>query len=884
MSERVVLIDGSALIFRAFYALPQSFRTSSGLPTNATYGFALMFRKILEGRTPRFGAVVFDAPGPTFRDTTYPDYKANRPRMPSDLKPQLDWITKLVEAFGFPVLKVPGVEADDVIGTLTRQALEAGHEVRIVAPDKDFCQLIGPDVRMVDTMRDITYDPELVRKKWGVPPEQFVDLLALVGDKIDNIPGVPGIGQKGAAKLLELHGSLEGILANLEQIKGRARTALEEHAELARISKRLATIELHVPLDRGVEDLVLPEVDMSKVNALYRELEFFSLLSAEELGGEVTEDQGDFSAITSLDALRAFVAGIAEPVAVFPLFEPLNAARGRLVGLAIGFANARARYIAIHGQPGALGQPALDLLAPFLADPSRPKITHDLRDGWAVLHRHGIDLQGVIGDTRLGSFLLDPTGNIPHRLQQVIRQVLHRPLVPLKNLTGGGKSQKKLSDLSVEELTGWSGHVAAAIAEAWPVLEAQLDEANLLDHLHEVDLPLARVLGRMQIRGIVADGPALKALGEEFGARKEAIEAQIYETAGHTFNIGSTKQLSVVLFEELGLPVLKKTKTGYSTAADVLERLAPNHEIVRLILRWRALAKLINTYTRVLREAIWPQTGRIHATFQQTTGASGRIISTDPDLQRTPIRTEDGARLRHVFLAQPGWVMIDADWSQIELRLLAHITGDPGLTEAFVKGEDVHRRTASRIFEVAEDEVTPEQRNIGKTVNFATIYGQGATALGQQLGLKRSEAKRIIERYFATYAGVRSWIDETVAKAHETGFVTTLGGRRRLVPELSVGNRTQQAYGERIAANTPIQGSAADLCKAAMIAIDKEIRERGLQTRMLVQIHDELLFEAPPDELEDAVELIRRHMEQAWDLTVPLVVDVGWGKSWGEAH
>lgn len=891
--ERVILVDGSALVFRAFFAIPSTFATSGGVPTNATYGFALMFRKIFAGKKPAFGAVIFDAPGRTFRDEKYPKYKAQRPSMPNELRQQIPWIRRLVETQRFPMLEVPGFEADDVIGTLTRLATEAGHEVHVVSSDKDFAQLVSDTVRMVDTMKDVSYDPELVRKKWGVRPERFRDLLALTGDKIDNVPGVPGIGPKTAIQLLDQFGDLEGILAHAHELKGKTKERLIEHADDARLSLDLVTIDTHVPLSVGLDDLRVPDPDPTAVDALYRELEFFSLLSGDDAKAQVAD--ADLGALEADDVDAYFLA--LDAAALVPLFsagassdasdadaeegssvsgEP-SPVHGALVGVAfapLADGGESARYV----PAGRLN----DAAKRWLADPDKRKITHDLRDTLTILERHGLSLEGVVGDTRLASFLIDPTRDIPHRLDQLVRRHLQRTLVGEDSVRGKGSAKIPLAEVSLEKLAPYAAHLAAAVAELWPVLEHLVEQEGQRRYLDEIELPLSRVLARMQRVGIGADGAVLEALGREFEARRDEVEKDVHQLAGRTFNLGSAKQLGEVLFDELKLPVLKRTKTGYSTAADVLERLAPKHAIVAQILRWRALAKLVNTYTRVLREAI-ADDGRIHCRIQQTVGASGRLITTDPDLQRTPIRTDDGKRIREAFVPREGWVLISADWSQIELRILAHVTQDTLLLEAFREGIDVHRRTASQIYGVAAKDVTPTQRNVGKTVNFATIYGQGATALAQSLDLPRKEAKLLIDRYFEAYAGVRRWLDATVAEAHAKGYVETLMNRRRYVPELSSRDPTERSYGERIATNTPIQGSAADLCKLAMLDVAKAFVDEGVRAEMLLQIHDELLFECPPEEVERVEAIVRRCMENALALDVPLVVDVGHGASWADA-
>jgi DNA polymerase-1 len=882
--SRVILIDGTSLIYRAYFAIPGNLTTSSGLHTNAIYGFALMFGKILAGKLPELGAMIFDAPGKTFREEEYPEYKAQRSSMPPELKEQLASIDHLVAEHDFPILRVAGVEADDVIGTLTDQAVAAGHEVRIISGDKDFAQLIGPDVRMVDTLRDVVFDVELVKKRWGVAPEIFIDHLAMLGDTADNIPGVPGIGQKGSALLLERFGSLDGVYENIEELKGKQKANLIEFRDQAYMSRRLATIDRNVPLDIGLDDLKLSEPNTEKINQVYREFEFYSLLSDDEQPQSTEPDTQAITICEDVSTFEKFIADQSESaLAVTPAFEQQSHLTGALVGAAVATEEETA-YLPLGDSDGSLGKSGLQALKSYLEDESQNKVVHNLRDTWCLFSRHGIDLQGVIGDLQSASFLVDPAKLLPHRLDQIVKEFLHRTVEPLKRLVGSGKSEKKLTELKLHDVAAWTCQMATATAEAWPKVQDRLDQEGQAKLLAELAMPMSLLLAEMQLSGIRVDGTDLEKSGEEFGERKAEVEQSIYEQAGSKFNIGSTKQLAKVLFEDLGLPVIKKTKTGYSTAAEVLERLASKHDIAKLILRQRALAKLINTYTSVLREAVSPETGRVHCTFQQTTGVSGRLITTDPDLQRTPIRSEDGKRIRQAFLPKESWTLISADWSQIELRVLAHFSKDPRLVAAFRDEIDLHRVTAARLFDVAESDVTSEQRNIGKTVNFATIYGQGATALGQQLGLTRNEAKEMIDRYFNLYAGVRSWLDETVATAHESGFVSTILGRKRYIPELSSNNFADRAYGERIAANTPIQGSAADICKLAMLEINRRFKAAGFKAKMILQIHDELLFEAPAKEVADVTEVVRQCMEQPYELDVPLKVDIGTGTSWAEAH
>ncbi|MCC6625080.1 MAG: DNA polymerase I [Deltaproteobacteria bacterium] len=882
--ERVVLVDGSNLVYRAFFALPNSLMTSAGMHTNAIYGFALMFRKIFAGKTPAMGAVTFDVGGSTQRDKLFPEYKATREAMPNDLAAQLPHVHALIEAHGFPILRVAGVEADDVIGTLTRQALDAGHEVHIITSDKDFAQLVNDRVRLVDTLRDVTFDAEVAKKKWGVRPEQMIDYLALCGDSIDNIPGVPGIGDKSATELLDKYGSLDGIYAELDKgeassIKGRQRKALTEGRASAYLSKQLATIDQHVALDKSLDDLRIVPPEQSALNDLYRRLEFYSLLSEADRDALATSgaetDYGDLDAAWLEGLWRATEAA---PAAVVPVFDEEPPAITPVIGLAIARAPGEARWV-------ATGDALFPEVVRWLEDGTRQKVAHDLKELWRGLRRlqPPVTIAGAGFDTRLASFLIDPTKIIPHRLDQATKEYLQRTVRPAKSIIGAGQKLVRFSQVARRDLADWACHLADAVVEMTPALRERIAKEGYDEQLYRHDLPLSYVLGQMELDGILVDRASLDALGVEFRQTLAGYEAEIFRHAGHEFNIGSTKQLGDVLFEELELPVIKKTKTGYSTDAEVLEALAPKHEIAKVLVEHRKLAKLINTYTDVLTRSVYPPTGRIHATFQQTTGATGRLISTDPDLQRTPIHTPEGKRIREAFIAPPGRTLVVADWSQIELRLLAHVTGDERLVESYTLGLDVHRRTAGQIFGVPIEQVTSAQRGVGKTINFATIYGQGPSALAQMLGIASKEAKAYIEAYFKYYAGVRRWLDATTKEALERGWVETMRGRRRMIPELTSNSPMERQAGIRIACNTPIQGSAADLCKEVMLALPERLAAVAPGTKMLLQIHDELVFEAPDAEVEAASKVIKDTMEHLVPLRVPLVAEVGAGRSWGQA-
>jgi DNA polymerase-1 len=886
-TERLVLVDGTWLVYRAFFAIPANLATKTGLPTNAIFGFATMFRKLFAGRMPDRGAVVFDSPAVTFREQRFPAYKAQRPSMPSELAQQLATIDRLVTVNRFPLIRRPGYEADDIIATLARRGAEAGLDVVIVAGDKDLAQMVGERVRMLDTMRDVTYDAELVRKKWGVPPARIPDLLAIMGDSVDNIPGVPGIGEKGAAALIEKYGSIDGILANLGELKGKQKAALEEHRESVKLYRELATVDTNAEIDVTLESLRLTPPDPVEQDALYRELEFNSLISGG--GAARTGDAPDIDVEVPgrLEDARAALTALPpeQPVAVVPLFDPpTRVHHASLVGVAIASDGRRPLYLPFKGPGAPLGEPALALLRELLADPTRPKFVHDIKQLIILGTRHAFEIAGPVVDTMIASFLVDPFKCIPHTLDQVAREYVQRSIPAPKTLIGSGQSTRSPAAVDIAAAAKYTGQLADVVLALGPVLRKRLAEAGQVAHWDAVEHPLTHVLARMELAGIRVDRDDLTRMGEEFAARKAEIEKRIYTLAGQEFNIGSTKQLAEILFEKLKLPVIKKNKTGYSTDAEVLERLATKHEIAAQILAQRELAKLINTYTDVLREAIAPETGRIHATFQQTTGVSGRLISTDPDLQRTPTRTPEGKRIRRAFVAPAGMLIVSADWSQIELRVLAHFSKDPRLVEAFNNKLDLHRRTASLLFHVEPEAVTKEQRNVGKTVNFATIYGQGATALGQILGVPRKDAQSYIEKYFEYYGGVRTWLDRTIAEAHVNGYVTTLLGRRRAIPELSSRTDSDRAAGERIAANTPIQGSAADLCKLAMLQIDRGLAAVAPNARMLLQVHDELVFEAPEAEVDPLRTFVRGVMEKPYPLDVPLEVSVGVGPSWGDAH
>ena len=957
MGVRVVLVDGSALIYRAFFAIPPHLTTKGGLHTNAVFGFATMFKKLFNGKRPALGAVVFDAPGRTFRDEKYPEYKAQRSAMPAELREQLPVIDTVVTANGFPMVRMPGWEADDVIGTLTLQARQLGHEVVIVSCDKDFAQLLGDGVRMHDTLKDVVYDRDLVYKKWGVWPEQMCDYLALMGDSSDNIPGVAGIGQKGAQLLLKEHGSLDALLQKLdtapEGLKPRIQTALSGAGkDSALLSKMLATIDQHVPLPMGIGDLVITDSDPAALNALFTELEFYSLLTKDQgqrARADATAPGGAVVVCDSADDVRAQLAALCAsptPVALFAIVDGGSHLRGSLTGLACAADEHSGCYVPCGAHDG--DDDRLQALVPWLQDATRPKAVHDHKALTVLLSRRGITLRGVVFDPQLASFLINPTKILPHGLDAVCREYLHRTLPVRKDISGSGKTERPAKDGSVDAdgpsrnpilpgpaqegrdlgwgdstsgaprveggaaptrirahrdvamdseglraLAGFGVECAQAVWALTPLLQVEITQRHQQAYLNDVDFPLAQVLASMEQTGIAVDVKELAIIGDELRTRLAASTLSIHAHAGRAFHIGSPKQLGTVLFDELKLPIIKRTKTGYSTDADVLERLAAKHEICRAILEYRKIDKLIHTYVDVLSvEALANIDQRVRCTFHQTTAATGRLITTEPDLQRTLVKSDEGVRIRKAFVANtdalgPQRVLIDADWSQIELRLLAHVSGDPLLVEAYATQQDIHKKTAGQIFNKDTSEINQKERDIGKTINFATIYGQGAQALSQQLHIERKQAQRYIDQYFESYQGVAAYIDWAVEVAHEKGYAETLLGRRRIIPELKSNSPMDRGFGERVAVNTPIQGSAADVCKVAMIRITRRLAVEAPRARLLLQIHDELVFDAPIEDADAVSAIAKTEMERCVigdvKLRVPLVAAVGVGRSWGDA-
>ncbi len=883
----VHLVDGSGQFHRAYHAI-RGLATSRGLPTNATYGFTTMLRKLLQDEQPDHVAVLFDPPGKTFRHEQFAEYKANRPPMESDLAVQLPYIRRVCEAFRLPVVEVTGFEADDVIATLADQAVAAGFRVVVVTADKDLLQLVSDDVVVLNPGREGTgatrLDRRAVEEKWGVPPERVVDVLALVGDSVDNVPGVPGIGDKGARDLVREYGRVEDVIANADKLKRAAyREGLRAHVAEALLSKKLVTLRRDVPVGLDLDAIVRREPDRAACHALFKELEFQVL--AKEYAPEKTAAAADHRLLLDAASVRAAAAEAraAGCVALAAVATPEPAMRARLLGVALSWAAGRSAYVPF-GHDGleaqeALGErDALEALRPLLEDPGVRKASARTKRDLVLLGGRGVELRGTGFDALLVSYLLDP-GRRGYALEDLAFEHLDE-----RRPAGGDGSAAAFAPASVV------GPVAGADAELVLRLEApmtaRLREEGLLDIYESMERPLVSVLAGMERAGVKVDVALLRAMSREMDEELRSLTVRIHEQAKGEFNINSPVQLREVLFERLSLRSAKKTaKTrAASTAEDVLEELALVHELPRLVLQYRQVQKLKSTYVDALPELVDPRTGRVHATFNQTVAATGRLSATDPNLQNIPIRTPEGRRIREAFVAEPGHLLLSADYSQIELRVLAHLSKDRTLIDTFVKGEDVHDRTAREIFGPLSVVAPDEQRRIAKMVNYALLYGKSAFSLAKDLGIERRQAESFIEAYFSRYPDVRGFIQETIASARETGSVRTLLGRLRRLPDLRAKNFQVRAEAERQAMNTPVQGSAADLIKRAMIDLDGELRSRGMASRLILQIHDELLLEVPEAEAEDARALVQRVMEGALKLDVPLVADARLGRNWAEVH
>ncbi|HUW96866.1 MAG TPA: DNA polymerase I [Anaerolineae bacterium] len=910
MAKKLMLIDGHSLAYRAFFALPvDGFSTSDGELTNAVYGFTMMLLHALQSEKPDYIAVTFDAPAATFRHEEFEEYKAHRPPMQEEMRSQMERIRQVVQTMNIPLFELPGYEADDLIGALAQQATNSEAETVIVTGDNDALQLVSPTVTVMtpggysQRFSDAKlYDEEAVRGKYGIDPILLADYKGLVGDKSDNIPGVAGVGDKTARQLIQRYGTVEKIYEHLEEIDStRAKKALTGQEEQALLSKRLATIVTDVPISLDLELCRTGDYDREEVTELFRKLEFRSLVQRLPTSERERPTQMTFFAqeplpaeqsvaVTTEEQLVSLVSELtqASRIAVDVETTSTDAMKADLVGLSFAAQPGHGYYVPVGHllTEGSAGQLPMELVAdrirPVLENPNVAKAAHNGKYDLTVLKRHGMEVRGLDFDTMIAAFLLEPSRR-GFGLKSLAWSKLGLEMKPITELIGKGRDQITLAQVSISDTAAYAGADADATLRLVSVLEKELREQEQWDLFRGVEMPLVQVLLDMEMAGVALDAGELMKISTSMHQRVVELEGQIQELAGHPFNVSSTQQLGQVLFDELGLPAKAKTKTGYSTRASVLEELKDLHPIIDLILEHRQLTKIKSTYVDALPVLVNRETGRVHTSYNQTGTVTGRISSSDPNLQNIPVRTELGRHVRCAFVAEEGRLLLGADYSQVELRILAHISRDPNLLAAFARGEDIHASTAAAVFEVPLSEITPAMRRIAKTINFGIIYGMGEYGLAQRTDLSLEDARNFIDNYFSRYEKVRDYVEKTKTEAREEGYVSTLLGRRRYFPELLTSSRAHTGVkraAEREAINMPIQGSAADILKIAMARLHRALREKDLAARMILQVHDELVLEVPAEELPPVANLVRSVMEGAWDLDASLRVDIKVGKDW----
>lgn len=893
----LVLIDGSSYLYRAYHALPP-LTNAQGEPTGALHGVLTMIQKLIREEQPQHIAVVFDAPGKTFRDELFADYKANRPPMPDELRSQVQPILDAVEAMGLPLLRVAGVEADDVIGTLCKQASAAGLSVLVSTGDKDLAQLVNDNVTLINTMNNSRMDRDGVKTKFDVFPEQIIDYLALVGDTSDNIPGVPKVGAKTAAKWLNLYDSADGIVANADEIKGKVGDSLRENIEQLRLSQDLATIREDLELDAGIADLSPSAADTSRLRELYGHFELRSLLGQldeenEQPAAPAAEPgESNYETVLTWDAFNKWFEKIdqAELTAFDTETTSINYMQAEIVGFSLSVTANEAAYIPLaHDYPGAPDQlsreEVLQKLRGWLEDDSKKKVGHHLKYDAHILARYDIALAGMQFDSMLESYVLNSVAT-RHDMDSVARQYLGRETIHYEDVAGKGVKQLTFNQVDLETAAPYAAEDADITLQLHKTLWQQLSEITTLKSIYEdIEQPLVPILLEMEETGVLVDRKMLNTQSGELAKKMIELEGKAHELAGGPFNLGSPKQLQQILFEQLGLPIIRKTPKGQpSTAEDVLVELAGDYELPAVIIDYRSVSKLKSTYTDKLPLQIAENTGRIHTSYHQAVAATGRLSSTDPNLQNIPIRTPEGRRIRQAFVAPEGQVLLAADYSQIELRIMAHLSEDPSLVKAFANEQDVHRATAAEVFGMALDEVTDDQRRSAKAINFGLMYGMSAFGLAKQLGISRGEAQEYVNLYFDRHPGVKAYMDETREKASADGYVETVFGRRLYLPEINARNANRRQYAERTAINAPMQGTAADIIKKAMIAVHHWLHDERPGARMIMQVHDELVFEVDKDNIDHVREHVIELMNAAATLSVPLRVDAGVGANWDEAH
>jgi DNA polymerase-1 len=897
LTETLLLVDGSSYLYRAFHALPE-LKNRDGEPTGALYGVINMLRRLRREVPAAYAACVFDAPGKTFRDELYPEYKAHRPAMPEALAAQIEPLHETIRALGWPLVMVEGVEADDVIGTLARQAEAQGLNTVISSGDKDLCQLVSPRITVVDTMSNKTYDPAGVAEKFGVPPERVLDWLTLVGDTVDNVPGVDKVGPKTASKWLAEYGSLEALMARAAEIKGVAGENLRQALDWLPKGRELLRVRTDLALPLGPRDLHWRPEDGERLRALFTRYGFRSWLG--ELAttqAEKREDARDgkgarrYETVLDMPTLERWLAKIeaAELTSIDTETTSLDPMQARLVGLSLSVEAGEAAYVPLaHRYAGAPPQLPLEAvlarLKPWLEDPARPKVGQNLKYDWHVLMNHGVRLEGIAHDTLLESYVIE--AHERHDMDSLAERHLHETTLTYEAVCGKGASQIGFDEVDVARATEYAAEDADITLRLHRTLHPRIEAEPGLEFVYSrIEMPLLPVLARMERTGVLLDCALLKRHSEFLAREMLELEEKAQAAAGQPFNLNSPKQLADIFFNQLGLPVLKKTPKGApSTDEEVLERLALDFPLPKLILDYRALAKLKSTYTDKLPQMVDPATGRVHTTYSQAVAVTGRLSSLEPNLQNIPVRTPEGRKIREAFIAAPGFVLVSADYSQIELRIMAHLSGDARLIEAFRADADIHRATAAEVLGLAPELVTAEQRRMAKAINFGLIYGMSAYGLAAQLGIERSAAQNYIDRYFTRYPGVARYMEKTREAARERGYVETLFGRRLYLPEIRSGNPARRQGAERAAINAPMQGTAADLIKLAMLAVQGWLDAEGLRSRLIMQVHDELVLEVAEDELERVRSRLPELMCGVAELAVPLKADVGAGPNWEAAH
>ena len=876
----LAIVDGSNYIYRAFYAIPL-LTNSKGFPTNAIYGFTNMLMKLLRDLEPDYIVVTFDLRGPTTRHGEFEDYKATRKPMPDDLIPQIPFIKDVVRGFSICILEKQGIEADDLIGTLAIQASKKGLRTAIISGDKDLMQMIDEQVTMVDTMKDKTYDVTAVKEKFGVGPDKVVEILGLMGDTSDNIPGVPGIGPKTAQRLIEEYGTVEAIIENAANLRNvKLRESFRQYAEQARLSRQLALIRKDIEIDFNLQDAARKEPDKESLAGLFSEFEFSSLL--QQIKTDTLRPVKDCKVVMDSAALSGLAAKLRGSAKIACEIVWEKNPPQELIGMVLN-ADDDLFYLPLghtNAQEQLPVKEALAALAPVLKNAEIRKYVYDLKT--ALVHMENLEVQSG-EDLQLAAYLLNPAKN-SYELAELSWEYLHQQVPTLNDVAGGKGKTYPLALVPVDKMAGCEGQRADAIFALAPVIEEQLKKIDAIDLYRKVEMPLLYVLADMEKKGVRVDTSLLKQMSTELGQLLSLSEGKIFRLAGEKFNINSPKQLQTILFEKLKLPAGKKTKEGYSTDVDVLTELARSHELPAEILAYRSLSKLKSTYVDALPALINPQTGRIHTSYNQTVTATGRLSSSNPNLQNIPIRTLEGKRIRQAFIADPDWLLISADYSQIELRVLAHLSGDETLLEAFSSNEDIHSRTASDVFGVFPQMVNADMRRQAKVINFGILYGMSAFGLAKELGVSMKMAQEYIDGYFKRYKKVRIYLDEILEGARRDGFVCTLLNRRRYLPELKSKIPSVRQFAERMAINTPIQGTAADLIKVAMVNINHLLVKKNLSARLIMQVHDELVVEAPAKEKEAVKQLVKKEMEEVIKLKVPLKVEIAAGKNWDEAH